>query len=903
MSEAGSKDVLFVLEVIAGLVRADVVVYKNESLSDVVSKIMEKYHMDEKNKAKLEDVVQGMITKHSQPDAVDVDSIILTSKLGLSDYRDEIDIVVPFQSLEGGVDTKSYFFNENGLSVKNLIFALWKNRDNSKLVTEYTSILIRYIDNKLVLKEVEYYLPQLSHLIIHSQLNDTKILEKLVVCICQHSIHTALQFTYIYMAAMEDYQPEDMRGKTNPNADSELFFRCARLLELCEKAVIYGIPELPNRIDSEFSKEDYDLYDQQKNDLADSLAKHSDLSSHMAFHDGELLVKRQTRKSMLHTKQWKSRFVKIVDKTLYVYEGQTEKDDDARLVRAIPLYNCDIEKVHREKYNYCFDIKIKSSSTVYHFRTTTVASFNNWIDNINKAILAHPTIESAATRRVSCTTTGALEDITQSISTNLVNDSQRNFHHFFSQQKAFIKSMTEICERLRLAPRHLRKDMLQHEMMQLNIPPFVYIPLHASTDVYSYIIRPIPSACRAFNTKARCPALMLFERLYHPNNTDVSTFLGMQLQVLMNAESQKADASVAVSSSEGVSLSFKGKSYTPLYSKLPSISHRASIKNWRKSISVSSHDFVGNVGASEKYDFAEQSLIGETLMNKLKKMKETSPYGQLPGWKVDGLIAKSNDDVRQEVFVMQLITYLQNAFQADQIPVWLFTYRILSITKSTGLIQLIPNAASLDEIKKRDGYSGSLRKEFERVYQSPDSGASESVELARAIKEYVKSLAAYSIVTYLLAIKDRHNGNIMIDSSGHLIHIDFGFVFGLAPGKAFSMETAPWKLSQEMVDVMGGETTEYFAMYKQLCVDCLMCAQKHADSLISLMEIMSYRSGFPSFQYNSNAISDFKKRLHLNQTSKEEVTKVVTKLINSSKNHSGAALYDQFQLATNGIAI
>jgi phosphatidylinositol kinase/protein kinase (PI-3 family) len=48
----------------------------------------------------------------------------------------------------------------------------------------------------------------------------------------------------------------------------------------------------------------------------------------------------------------------------------------------------------------------------------------------------------------------------------------------------------------------------------------------------------------------------------------------------------------------------------------------------------------------------------------------------------------------------------------------------------------------------------------------------------------------------------------MIDSSGHLIHIDFGFVFGLAPGKQFSMETAPWKLTEEMVEVRRFSFTE-----------------------------------------------------------------------------------------------
>lgn len=51
-----------------------------------------------------------------------------------------------------------------------------------------------------------------------------------------------------------------------------------------------------------------------------------------------------------------------------------------------------------------------------------------------------------------------------------------------------------------------------------------------------------------------------------------------------------------------------------------------------------------------------------------------------------------------------------------------------------------------------------------------------------AQRNCMHSVAAYAIVQYVLQLKDRHNGNILIDASGRMVHIDFAFMLGWAPG-------------------------------------------------------------------------------------------------------------------------
>ena len=57
---------------------------------------------------------------------------------------------------------------------------------------------------------------------------------------------------------------------------------------------------------------------------------------------------------------------------------------------------------------------------------------------------------------------------------------------------------------------------------------------------------------------------------------------------------------------------------------------------------------------------------------------------------------------------------------------------------------------------------------------------------------------------------------MIIDKKGYLIHIDFGFLLSNKRGKGIRFETAPFKLSKDFLDVLGGINGKYFDDFKKL---------------------------------------------------------------------------------------
>lgn len=87
-------------------------------------------------------------------------------------------------------------------------------------------------------------------------------------------------------------------------------------------------------------------------------------------------------------------------------------------------------------------------------------------------------------------------------------------------------------------------------------------------------------------------------------------------------------------------------------------------------------------------------------------------------------------------------------------------------------------------------------------------------------------------------ISVRHNGNILLDSEGHIIHIDYGFMLSSSP-RNLGFEWSPFKLTPELVEVMGGEYSDMFKYFKILLLKGMLSARKHNERIISLVEVMS----------------------------------------------------------------
>lgn len=266
---------------------------------------------------------------------------------------------------------------------------------------------------------------------------------------------------------------------------------------------------------------------------------------------------------------------------------------------------------------------------------------------------------------------------------------------------------------------------------------------------------------------------------------------------------------------------------------------------------------TGGVRRKGDRDDPSAAMFGEDWNSKRERIRRSSPYGREPNWDLLSVIVKTGSDLRQEMFATQLIRICSKIWEDAGVGVWVKNMRILVTGESSGLIETIANGVSLHSLKRSLTLAtitagtnprkriATLKDHFVRTFGEPDTPTYKA-----AAEAFCRSLAAYSILSYILQLKDRHNGNILIDNHGHIMHIDFGFMLSNSPGSV-GFEAAPFKLTHEFVDVLGGPTSADFEQYKSLCKEAFVALRKSAESVLSVVEMMGRDSRMACFGGNA----------------------------------------------------
>lgn len=183
------------------------------------------------------------------------------------------------------------------------------------------------------------------------------------------------------------------------------------------------------------------------------------------------------------------------------------------------------------------------------------------------------------------------------------------------------------------------------------------------------------------------------------------------------------------------------------------------------------------------------------------------------------------EDVRKDQIVLNVIRLMDIIIKKElNSDLNVLTYRVIPTSSGDGLIEMMPNSKTLFEILR----SGSKI----HTHLVNHNGGSQVHVL---LNTYMRSLAAWTVITYLLGVGDRHMDNIMLTDSGILFHIDYGFVLGKDP-----KPLAPHiRMNESMIEGMGGKDSSHYKDFRDICADVFLCLRRHINLFFNLLLVMS----------------------------------------------------------------
>ena len=240
------------------------------------------------------------------------------------------------------------------------------------------------------------------------------------------------------------------------------------------------------------------------------------------------------------------------------------------------------------------------------------------------------------------------------------------------------------------------------------------------------------------------------------------------------------------------------------------------------------------------------------------------------------VILKVGDDMRQDALAVMAISFIDDNLKRFNIDMCLTHYAVLPITREYGLMQFVVGAKAISKVLQ---VTNNLIQNF----------FSKDEEEEKCRDRFIKSSAAYTVISYVLGVGDRHLDNLLMKSNGDFFHVDYGFMFGQDPKPLpCSVRVVGEMVSAfDHIDTKSGSTTPtsqkgYYTFLRH-CAVIFNAIRRKADEFCCLIALMA-TAELPHLPKKDVAISNIlMDRLHLDLTEKDAGKKIISEIEKSVK--------------------
>ncbi|XP_060670261.1 serine/threonine-protein kinase ATM [Ziziphus jujuba] len=258
------------------------------------------------------------------------------------------------------------------------------------------------------------------------------------------------------------------------------------------------------------------------------------------------------------------------------------------------------------------------------------------------------------------------------------------------------------------------------------------------------------------------------------------------------------------------------------------------------------------------------------VMNGINAPKVVECLGS-DGRKYKQLAKSGNDDLRQDAVMEQFFdlvnTFLQNHGDTWKRRLGVRTYKVVPFTPSAGVLEWVNGTLPLGEYLIGSTRNGGAHGRYgigdwlfvkcrEHMTNEKDKRKAyeEVCENFRPVMHYfflerffqpanwfekrlayTRSVAASSMVGYIVGLGDRHSMNILIDqATAEVVHIDLGVAFeqGLM---LKTPERVPFRLTRDIIDGMGVTGVE--GVFRRCCEETLSVMRTNKEALMTIVEV------------------------------------------------------------------